>query len=393
MDNKQKYQSLIQYATPGSRVHELLTRLIAGESMRGACGQMNIDSGNGRDYIRRLEQRAAKRGWAPAYDMTHTVPEGFAVRGVSTLYNADGNITAQWVKSRSVEEQQLQAIHDRLDKGDTGFKPFKPTKPPAKVDDDLLSLLTITDFHLGEYCWGLECGDDWDMNIARQVFLDGINDMVKAAPPSGIGVYNQLGDMTHWDGLLAITPSSGHVLDPDGRFGKLVDIAMDVNAEAIKIMLGRFGKVHVIHAEGNHDQASSVWLRKHFKHIFANDPRVMIDDSERPFYALMHGKTMLGFHHGHKVKMQQLPRVFASDPMYRAMWGEALYCYIHCGHYHREEVFEDGGAIVERHPTLSARDSYATRLGLVSKRGAKVITYDNKGSEVSRVTVRPRYYG
>ena len=51
---------------------------------------------------------------------------------------------------------------------------------------------------------------------------------------------------------------------------------------------------------------------------------------------------------------------------------------------------EDAGAITEQHPTLASRDSYATRLGLMSQRGAKVITYDSTDGEVARITVRPK---
>jgi hypothetical protein len=51
---------------------------------------------------------------------------------------------------------------------------------------------------------------------------------------------------------------------------------------------------------------------------------------------------------------------------------------------------EDGGAIVERHPTLAARDAYAARGGYVSFRGARAITYDKQLGEVERITVLPR---
>jgi hypothetical protein len=39
---------------------------------------------------------------------------------------------------------------------------------------------------------------------------------------------------------------------------------------------------------------------------------------------------------------------------------------------------------------LSGRDAYAARGGWISRRGAKVITYDKTDGEIARVTVRPR---
>jgi hypothetical protein len=99
---------------------------------------------------------------------------------------------------------------------------------------------------------------------------------------------------------------------------------------------------------------------------------------------------MLGFHHGHKMKLAQLHKLFASEPRYRRMWGEAKQTYIHAGHLHHEKVIEDGGAIAEQHPTLATRDAYAARGGWVNQRGAKAITYHKTEGEIHRVTVRPR---
>lgn len=382
--------SLINYATPGTRAHQLLTLLIEGKTLAQAASIAGCDSGNARGYIRRVEGKAARAGYAPQHDMTHTVPEGFSVKGVSTLYNADGQVTSQWVKSQADRDRQMQILAERIEAGDTGFKPYKPTKAPVKTDDRLLSLLTITDFHMGMYAWDAESGEDWDLSLSRQVFLDAVDSLIKASPCAGIGILNQLGDFLHYDSLLAVTPNSGHLLDADTRYGKLVDLTMSVMAEAVRMMLRRFGAVHVIQAEGNHDQSGSIWLRKHIKHLFKDEPRVTVDDTEFPYYAYLHGQTMLAFHHGHKVKLGQLHKLFASEPRYRSMWGQATHTYIHTGHYHHEKVIEDGGAIAEQHPTLAARDAYAARGGWVSRRGAKVITYDTIDGEVHRVTVRPK---
>jgi hypothetical protein len=240
------------------------------------------------------------------------------------------------------------------------------------------------------YAYEAETGDDWDMRIARDVFLNSISDMIKAAPKSGTGMLCQLGDFLHWDGILSVTPQSGHILDADTRYGKLVEMAMSVMTEAVKMMLRKFEKVVVISAEGNHDISGSIWLRKHIKHLFADEPRLEVIDNDFPYYAYLHGETMLGFHHGHKVRLANLHKLFASEPRFREMWGLATTTYIHTGHYHHERVVEDAGAIAEQHPTLSGRDAYTARGGFVSRRGAKLITYHKVDGEVARITVRPR---
>jgi len=363
---------------------------VEGLSQRKAAEILGISRSTLNDRLRNVKNYAAKRGYSPDNDWNHPVPDGHKIKGVSTFYDEDGNPIRQWVKSQTDEKRQFEILIERIEKAQEGLKKFKATKKPALLDDNLACLLTITDFHLGMYAWAAETGDDWDMPIARGVFLNAVYDMVQASPKAGTGILCQLGDFLHWDGMLAVTPQSGHILDADTRYGKLVEMSMSVMTEAVSMMLKRYGKVVVLSAEGNHDISGSIWLRKHIKHVFSNEPRVEVIDNEFPYYAYLHGGTMLGFHHGHKMKLVNLHKLFASEPRFREMWGKANYTYIHTGHYHHEKVVEDGGAIAEQHPTLAARDAYAARGGWVSKRGAKLITYDKLDGEIGRVTVRPR---
>jgi hypothetical protein len=250
--------------------------------------------------------------------------------------------------------------------------------------------MVITDFHLGAYCWAQETSEDYDTNMARDLFLSSIKEMIDSTPKSKVGMLCNLGDFLHWDGLEQLTPSGKNLLEGDSRYSRIVDIAMTVMDEAVRMMLKKYEKVVFVCAEGNHDLAGSIWLRKFIRKLYENEPRLEVIDNDFPYYAYRHGETMLCFHHGHKAKMGSLPKVFSSEPRFREDWGRSKIAYIHSGHYHHERLLEDAGAITEQHPTLASRDSYATRLGLMSQRGAKVITYDAADGEVARITVRPK---
>ena len=354
-------------------------------------GQMlNLNRYAARDAIQAVKARAAAQGYSPEHDMVHTVPVGFNIRGVSTYYSEDGRPVGQWVKSVADKEAQFQMMIERIEQACEGIKPWKPIKKPKTTQDDLLSLLVITDFHLGSYCWGQETSEDYDTNMARDLFLSSIKEMIDSTPKSKIGLLCNLGDFLHWDGLDQLTPTGKHLLEGDSRYSRIVDIAMTVMTEAVRMMLEKYEKVVFVCAEGNHDMAGSIWLRKFIRKLYAKEPRLEVIDNDFPYYAYLHGEIMLCFHHGHKVKMDRLPKVFSSEPRFREDWGRSKVAYIHSGHYHSERVLEDAGAITEQHPTLASRDSYATRLGLMSQRGAKVITYDATDGEVARITVRPQ---
>lgn len=360
-----------------------------GLTVKEVSAKVGIAERNVQQACKRVKDRAARQGFSPEHDMYHTVPDGYRVKGTSTLYK-DGAPVIQWVKSDADRQRQMEIVLEAIERASDSIKPFDPIPKPKSTDKDLCSLLVITDFHLGAYAWEAETGDDWDINIAKRVFLNAVNDMIQASPKSHIGILCQLGDFLHFDSLLQVTPSSGHILDADTRYSKLVELTLEVMTHAVDLMLKHFGRVVVVQAEGNHDMAGSVWLRKAIKREYANEKRIEVIDNEFPYYAYLHGEIMLGFHHGHKVKLQQLHKLFASEPRFRSMWGQAKHTYIHTGHYHHERLVEDGGAIAEQHPTLSSRDAYTARGGWVSMRGAKIITYHKTDGEIHRTTVRPR---
>jgi hypothetical protein len=96
---------------------------------------------------------------------------------------------------------------------------------------------------------------------------------------------------------------------------------------------------------------------------------------------------MLGVHHGHKVKNEQLPLLFAAQ--FPQMWGETTKREIHCGHRHHRDEKEYNGVTVIQHPTIAARDAYAARGGWIADRSVQSITYHKRFGQVGRVTICP----
>jgi hypothetical protein len=382
---------LLQFAQSQSQTEKLEAYIEHGSSRKAAealgCHHANITRA-----VHTVRKYAAQRGYAPENDMTHISPEGFKVKGVSSYYNEDGKLTGQWVKTAEDKQARIDALIERLESFEWKPAPIIPLKEESH-DSDLCTLLTLTDFHLGMYAYGKETGDDWNTDMAAGEYLQAIQEMCEGSPNSETGILNLQGDFLHWDGLDAVTPTGKHQLDADTRFSRLIDTSLDVIMASVEIMLRKFSQVKVIVCEGNHDLVGSMWIRKAIKKIYENNDRVEIDDTDFPFYAHLHGDIMLGFHHGHKVKNGSLPALFSSEPRYRAMWGQAQYTYIHTGHYHHTEQMmgEGGGAIVERHPTLSGKDAYAARGGYHSWRAAHAITYHRDFGEHRRVTVTPKF--
>ena len=335
-----------------------------------------------------LRDKAAWKGYSPNHGMTKTVPEGFRVRGVSSYYDLDGKLKGQWVKSSADDDQREAAMQAAAEAMSEELPKLQPVTAPSVSIAQLATLYTLTDSHVGMLAWKKEGGANWDLKIAEATLVGCFAQMVNSSPNAKIGFVNQLGDFLHYDSAIApVTPQSGHVLDADGRFSQMVTVAVRVLRRVVDLALAKHEKVIVLMAEGNHDIASSVWLRVMFRALYENEPRVEVIDSELPYYAYQHGKTLLAFHHGHMKKNDQLPILFASQ--FPKLWGNTVKRYAHTGHRHHTEEKEHSGITVIQHPTLAARDAYAARGGWISERAVTAITYHAEYGQVSRTTVTP----
>jgi len=337
--------------------------------------------------LRGLKKRAAERAYSPEHGWTNTVPDPHVAKGVSTLYGKDGEVKLQWVKSRLDDERREAAMRAATEAMSAELPRLDPLEGPEHAARQLCNLFTITDFHMGAMAWRLEGGADWDLRIAEATLMGAFERMIAASPVAGMAVVNVQGDFLHADGLMPVTPTSHHVLDADGRFSKVVAVAIKCIRRMVDWALMRHERVHLLICEGNHDIASSLWLRHMFKALYENEPRLDVNDSELPYYAVQHGDVMLAFHHGHMRKNDQLPLLFAAQ--FPAMWGATTKRYCHTGHRHHEEVKEHSGMSVHQHPTLAARDAYAARGGWHAERRALGITYHERFGKVGEVSVTP----
>ena len=377
---------LLDYCTPRQR--EILEAIESEGGGIAASKLLGCDKTLPAKTYNIVKAKAARHGYAPDFDMTHPVPDGFVAKGISTYYNSEGKPTAQWVKASVDGERQREMVEAALAAMCQEITSVIPTLPPQDTTADLANVYTFTDCHVGMLAWHKENLDsDWDLSIAENTLTKCFAAMIESSPKASLAIVNQLGDFMHFDGLVAQTPTHGHPLDADGRFGKIVEVAIRTLRRIINLALTKHSHVHVIMAEGNHDLVSSIWLRKMFKALYENEPRVSVDDSELPYYVYQHGETMLAFHHGHLTKNDKLPLLFASQ--FARVWGNTVKRYAHCGHRHHLEDKDHNGMRVTQHPTLAARDAYAARGGWVTGREATSITYHKKFGKVGESTICP----
>jgi len=380
------YNALLSYARSETD-EKILTMLANGKSQSEVAFDLDVNPRTLTRRLARIRARAEKQGYSPEHSMVHTAPDTFRVKGVSTFYGEDGQVKGQWVKTVEDRKNYEEIIKEIIETLSEDIPKEIPVTPPSHTESDLLNLYTITDYHLGMMSWHEETGADWDTRIAEQLLLDWFAAAIKLSPNSEKAVFAQIGDFMHWDGLDAVTPMNKHILDADTRFQKLVRVAIRLFRKIIRMLLAKHKQVHIIMAEGNHDPASSIWLREMFTAFYDDEPRLTVDNSADPYYCYEHGLTSLFFHHGHKRKTSNIDDVFAAK--FRDVFGRTKYSYAHMGHLHSKDIKETNLMIVEQHRTLAAPDAYASRGGWISQRDAQVITYHKDYGQVGRVVISP----
>lgn len=388
-NNTEALRGLLDYVRT-MRQKEVLEAIIKHGNNVRAAKALGLTRSTVQHSVRAVKRHAARRGYSPEHDYHHGQPEGFLAKGVSTLYGEDGEKKLQWVKSSIDHEKQRELIEAGLKQMASELPKLPPIKrTPGALNKELLNLYPVTDAHLGMMSWGKESGVDWDLKKGVEYVERAFMMALECSPPAHTAVVAQLGDFLHSDSLKALTPEGKNVLDQDSRFSKIVGAAVRLLRRMVEAALAKHERVHLIISEGNHDPVSSIFLRVMFQERYEDQPRLIVNDEESPYCVVEHGKTMLGFHHGHLKGIDgksgsDLALIFADGEA----WARTKWRYIHTGHLHSEKKLEVTGAQLHQHTTIAARDAYAARGGWKSQRAMRPLYYHSEYGDVggSRVT-------
>lgn len=364
-------------------------QVIAALESAGSINKTAKSLGVSRSGLQDRVKRLALKGYSPAHDMIHAVPDGYVAKGVSTYYNADGKPTAQWVKS-SIDEQRRKAIIEQSYKAMIAdMVPLAPRKENRKdYRGDILTAYPLGDPHVGMRAWAQECGADWDLAIAQNVHRMVVDDLVSRSTPSEQALLVNLGDLLHYDSMMPVTSRSGNMLDADGRYNKMIRVATEVMVQFVESALSRHKRVHVISAIGNHDETGAQWMALLLEQRYLRDKRVTVDTSPSVFNYYRFEQNFIGVHHGHTVrKIESLPGIMATDRP--KDWGECRNRVWFTGHVHHEAAREFPGCMVETFGTLATPDAYATAGGWRSRQNAYAIELHESGGEIDRHRSNP----
>jgi hypothetical protein len=378
-------KTLIEYATP--RQAEIIKALIREGTTRKAAAALGVNRSTVRSAIDRCKKKAAVRGHSPDHDMTKTTPDGFHVQGVSTLYDGEGNLAAQWVKTK--KDNSAEAREAIIEATAAILEPYrrksKTTKAPKYKETDQISVYGWGDMHVGMLSWRLEVGADYDLGIAEDIMAKAVDRGVEAAPSTKNALLIFVGDNMHSNGPDARTPASKHILDVDGRFVKIVETCIRMMRYNIDRALEKHAHVQVIIEPGNHDPDTSMLLPMMFRMFYEGNKRVTINDKPGRIHTHRFGKCFFGVTHGDKIPANKLPLMMATR--WPDDWAASTFRHWYTGHVHHLQAKEFSGATVETLRTLAAKDAYAWEHGLDSQRATIVDTWHADKGRLGRTDI------
>lgn len=349
-------------------------------------------SANITDAVRRVKVIAASRGYSPDHGLNSPIPLPFIARGHSTLERIpDAPIdpvtgrqqVLQWTKTRLDDQAWADAIKEGVRAFVEDAEPIAAAPPMPGRDADIIPWIQIGDAHLGMLAHEAETGANFDMKIAERELCAAIATLVDEMVAHDRVVINDLGDFTHRENAAGVTDASGHVLDCDGRFPKMVRTYSRVMRFIVDKVLEKANVVDVIVNQGNHSRTNDWWMAELLRVAYGHTDRVNVLNNDNAFIGYRMGRTFVMTHHSDKCRPAKLAGVMATD--FSADWGEAEYRYIDIGHIHHGMVLkEHPGVAIESFNQLAAKDKYAHDGGWRSKQSITIIHRSRAYGEVGR---------
>ena len=371
-----------------TKQYQICKMHVDGHSSKEIADQFGVTDSYIRSTFTKAKQMAAKRGYAPSYDMNHPTADGFVVKGVSTLYGDDGQVKQQWVKTDLDKQAFIENIKELIDQYIEQLPVFDPKPYNISYNvKDLMTIYPLGDPHIGMKAFKEETGEDWDLKKAQEVFCGVFDRLVKTAPHCKQAVIVNLGDYFHRDNVAGVTERHRHVLDTDGNYMMMVDTGLKIMIQMIDSALEHHHTVKVITTIGNHDDTGAMFLQAALKHMYQEDERVDIDCTSSVFQYFSFGNNFFGVHHGHTCKPDKLPMVMATDhptEWAKSQNGTRLWL---TGHIHHDTRKEYSGCIVESFRTLAGKDGYAYSGGYRAGQDSKALVFHKLHGEVERHTI------
>jgi len=300
------------------------------------------------------------------------------------------------VKAYLKRNKELILMNSIKDEVIAEMKKYSPNykKIEYKIDKSKRGYLlevNIFDLHFGRMTWEDETGSNYDIKIARDLFLTCINKLIEHSKNYNITkiLFIVGNDFFNVDNP-ANTTYAGTPQDEDTRWKKTFKKGRELLIEAIDL-LSQTAPVDVVVIPGNHDSTRTFHCGDSLECQYHSSKNVNIDNSPKVRKYYQFGKCMIGYAHGRDEKFADYPLIMASEEP--KMWAETRYKEWHLGEiHHKREIKwlsteEYKGVTVRYMRTLASPDAWSFSKGYVSSlRAGEGFVWDSENGLVAQFT-------
>lgn len=322
--------------------------------------------------------------YAPEAGPRFEIPAGRIMGKTTVNVLADGRIGQQWIRHDSDKLSPLELLKIVRDEAASMAWVRKKPSPSPICNDNLLTVYPVADLHLASLVRADESGEDYNLAIATDTFDAASEKLFAKSPRSKKALILHMGDFTHQNDDKNITPGSGHFLQVSDPIYPTVRAGVALVIRHVYRALEIHDEVTVKAIRGNHDTTSWISLVVGLQEHFRLEPRVTIDGGEADYFFTKWGQTLIGCHHGHRMKPEQMASAMISEC--RQDWGQVDHGLFLHGHLHHFRAIDVLGVRVECMRTLAPPDQhhsgkYSSPRSLIS------ITIDKETGEEDRASV------
>jgi hypothetical protein len=361
---------------------EVLEAVESAGSIRGAAKLLKLDPKTVRHHMDKLRAKASTQGYSPEHGWVHSVPPTHFAKGVSTMHRTpEGD--PQWVKANIKQEAYNEAVKAAIAEFVADVPQIPCAPAPLDFQSDIIPWIQIGDAHVGMLAHMAETTENFDLKIAERELCAAIAQLIDEMPACERLVINDLGDFTHYENMKGETEASGHVLDYDGRFPKMIKVYSKTMRFIVDRALTKAKFVDVIINQGNHSRTNDIWMRELLDVAYGAGGRVHALENTNAFIGYRMGNTFVMTSHSDKCPPARLFGVMTTD--FREDYGQTEFHYIDTGHVHHHFVSKEyPGAVIESWNHLPPSDKWAHEAGYRSRKSITVVLRSRKFGDVGR---------
>jgi len=235
-------------------------------------------------------------------------------------------------------------------------------KPLQYKQNGKLLVIPIADFHLNLLSDELSTGNEYNMQIAEDIFFQVINDIIDRVgnKPFEKVLFAVGNDFINADNLGGTT-TRGTPQDNAESWFKAVNKATELIIRATD-MLTYIAPVDVMLVPSNHDLHTMFGVIQTVKAWYRDDNNVNIDDSPLPRKYYKFGKILVSL--SHDIKVKDALQIITTEA--KSMWSNCEHIILMLAHFHQAMVYEKQGYLeVLRLPCVSGWSRWSNEKGYI----------------------------